>query len=237
MGPDWDWQLSVEVYGRKLQGIIAELFVLMGMAGGQVPKTVSRAQRLAVLEILRPAEAALRRVIVMAMLGIGVIDGVRKRRARPAPRKMPLKDAPRGEADRAPVFPLFDPRMWLGGILRPRKRRRGPGPRITVVGVDRYVPYVPPPLPLSDDTLDAASLVRRLRAMQAALDDIPAQARRLARLIARRKARAKPGVVRPMRYARPPGHRAGGKRDVDEILADCQYLALFAMYEAERAAG
>jgi len=232
LGPDWDWQLSVTVYRGKLREVVAGLFVMLGMVEGRVPETVLRRVRLAVLEILRPAESALRRVIVMAALGIVVAAS----KGRKESGKRSAAGKSHSAPERAAVFALFDPRIWLGGLRRSRKGRRGPGPRITEIGVDRYVAYVPPPLPLPDDDVDAASLVRRLKAMRDALDDIPGQAQRLARLIARRRARARPGIVRPMRYARPPGYRARGKRPVDVILAECQYLALLAMDEAERAA-
>jgi hypothetical protein len=62
-----------------------------------------------------------------------------------------------------------------------------------------------------------------------ALDDLPRQARRLVRLQERRAAdpdlapavKFKP----PLRPGRPPGYRRKPVHEVDEILADCHWLA------------
>ena len=236
MGPDWDWQKSVEVYGAMLAVLLADLFVRLGMAvdGSGTPGTVTRMVRLSVLEVLRPLEAALRRVIVMAARGIALPDlpNLRKRATGP---KRKAGDRASAASDQPLPFPLFDPRMKLGMPPR-RKGRRGAGPRMTEIGVDTYVAYVPPPLPQPDDEMPVDMLARRMRGVMAALEDIPAQARRLTRAIARLKAKGS-SKQRPMRPGRPSGHRARGKRPIDLVLADCQYLALWALVDPVKGSG
>ncbi len=92
---------------------------------------------------------------------------------------------------RIPAFPLFDP---------PRRLRLGPArryvpahaaPRIMFPGITQPHRLPPPPPPPSpDDQISAAGVARRLAALAAALDDLPKQARRFARLKARMDAQA-----------------------------------------------
>ena len=223
----WDWGASVARYRREIAFLLSGLLASLGMAGGAVPRTVSRRRRLAVLSVLRPLEAALRRVIVMAMRQEGpVAPSVR--------RSPPDGSIPRGGKNRVmhvPALPLFDPRK------SPLPRRRHVAavrvPRISFFdGFDPPRPTVPSP----GDVLDAGALARRLLSAKAALADIPRQARRMARAIARREAAAaRPS--RPVRPARPPGHRHRGRRPVDFLLAETHQLACIALQGGMRAAG
>lgn len=88
-------------------------------------------------------------------------------------------------------------------------------------------------VPTPDDMLNAKRLCRRLLALQAALGDLPKQARRLARWEAKREAaRAKSGrYIRAMRHGRPPGYRARPRHPVDFVLGDCHALALYALHD------
>jgi hypothetical protein len=84
---------------------------------------------------------------------------------------------------------------------------------------------------------DATRLCRRLQALQAALRDVPAQARRLARWLARGEKLRQSGRwarVSPLRSGRPPGHRARNRHPVDEVLKDCHELALYSMANPEK---
>ena len=217
----WDWTASIERYSREIGVLLAGLFALMGMAGGAVShRTVSRRRRLEVLSVLRPLEAALRRVIVMALVDLP------DRGVRAVPRGAPpVAPVPAGGGDRPAPFALFDARRRVGIVRRTVPERRAP--RIWFFdGSDPPRETWTPPS--DDDVLDAGALVRRLLSAKAALSDIPAQARRMARAIARRRAAGRP-VLRPMRHARPPGHRADGKRPVDRVLAETHDLACIAM--------
>ncbi|HUQ37258.1 MAG TPA: hypothetical protein VM144_12865, partial [Aestuariivirga sp.] len=80
----------------------------------------------------------------------------------------------------------------------------------------------PPP---SDGLASAVRLTRRLQALKLALDDLPRQAKRLARWRVRRENAKTPKFKSPLRPGRPPGHRREPTHEVDEILTECHELA------------
>jgi hypothetical protein len=146
-----------------------------------------------------------------------------------------------GSQPRIPAFCLSDPRRYLGP---PRPRTCPPhlAPRIIFPGI--VEPHRLPPPPSAEDLIDATRLIRRISSLAAALDDLPAEARRFARLQARRKAIAarhpdRPRRVYPIRHTRPPGGRLyrydpdalhpKNIREVDEILAHAHALAMYAL--------
>jgi hypothetical protein len=109
-------------------------------------------------------------------------------------------------------------------------------PRILFPGI--AVPHALPPPPSRDDPVDATRLNRRLAALAAALDDIEGQAKRFARLQARRR-QSRSRRIWPLRPGRPPGGRLTRYdpsatrprrvREIDEILAHAHSLALVAL--------
>ncbi len=107
-------------------------------------------------------------------------------------------------------------------------------PRILFLGPDSRIddlwarPVAVPPPP-SDGTVSAARLNRRLQALKAALDDLPRQAKRLARWRQRREAMPGPVFKSPLRPGPPPGRRKRHIHEIDDILADCHWLAWDAM--------
>jgi hypothetical protein len=138
-------------------------------------------------------------------------------------------------------FQLFDPRKNFA----PRSSRRkfkGVLPRIRVIGHDPTVAAMwafraprpqpqPAPQPEDDGLVNAGPICRRLAALQAALGDLPRQAKRLARWRARRERQRKlrPTFVWPTRPGLPPGWREKPVREVDHVLRECHWLALHAM--------
>jgi hypothetical protein len=263
-----NWPLAIERNRAALVAVAAAVAALLG--GGDGP--VARSLRNAALALLRPAEAAARRLIVMAARGL-------KARLRP-PRPIPsgLAAVGRASGSRPPAFPLFDrPKRYrpAGVILRPEPRAI---PRIrtfwtpastqplvppsaisigsasaqpAVGAADRPAQPAPAPKPARPDPealVEAARLRLRLQALQAALADLPRQARRLARLRARiqlrleaRRASApKDGLWiaprQPMRIGRPPGWRLRPGRAVDLVLRECHALAMDAVRPAALAA-
>jgi hypothetical protein len=78
-------------------------------------------------------------------------------------------------------------------------------------------------------------LCRRLEALKRALQDIPRQAKRLARWRARQEQKQpststptlKP--LSPLREGLPPGYRKKPQHEVDDILAECHDLARLAL--------
>jgi hypothetical protein len=75
----------------------------------------------------------------------------------------------------------------------------------------------------------AERLSRRLQALKLALEDLPRQARRLARWRVRRETAKNPKFKSPLRPGPPPGHRRKKVHEVDEVLAECHWLARDAM--------
>ena len=225
-----DWNGVVEHNKEALKRILARLFGMAGMAAG-VGGTLSpgggegllrRARHSAVLRLLRPAESAVRRLIVVAARGM-VVKLPPPRPPKPKPMAPLLRSlgiavvlspadiaraakaaraaAARAARPRLPSLPLLDPLKRFG----PRRRYVPPhaAPRIWTLGMERR-PLPPPPSP--DDLIDAGRLGLRLQALASALDDLPAQARRFARWKARRDA----ALAREKDAA---GAQTGGFRD------------------------
>ncbi|MGB8819541.1 MAG: hypothetical protein WCC66_16630, partial [Rhizobiaceae bacterium] len=80
----------------------------------------------------------------------------------------------------------------------------------------------------AETPLDATHLGQRLNAILRALDNIPRQARRLARWRVKRDAAmnaAKPTRLSPMRPGLPPGWRQRQLHEIDDVLKECHGLA------------
>jgi hypothetical protein len=75
----------------------------------------------------------------------------------------------------------------------------------------------------------AERLTRRLHALKLALEDLPRQARRLARWRVRRENAPSPKFKSPLRPGHPPGHRRKPVHQVDAVLAECHGLACYAL--------
>jgi hypothetical protein len=75
----------------------------------------------------------------------------------------------------------------------------------------------------------AERLTRRLHALKLALEDLPRQARRLARWRVRRENAQNPKFKSPLRPGHPPGYRRKPVHQVDAVLAECHGLACYAM--------
>ena len=198
--------------------IVAGLFALLGLTGGMVIGRIPRALHRAVLRILRPAESAVRRLIVVLARGVAV----KAREPRPAPTG--LGHASAGQQRLS--FRLFDARPPLRLATRPAKTGPRPQPRITFFGDGevRRISLTPEPAS-KDEHVEAASLVRRLAAVQAALADLPRQAQRLARALARRQRLPRLRFKGPLRPGHAPGFRRRPLREVDHLLYRCDWLA------------
>jgi len=226
---DWNWEESIEVNGKALRWIVTVLFAMAGLVSDAVVETLPRRVHRAIVHVLYPAESALRRLILVAtrigttgppdMAWAGLDRRARRDKARSRGKR-------KGGGDVVPAFPLCDPRKPAGPPRR--KTVPGPGPRIRHLD-DPHDPAYDRTVPMPDDPVRATALVLRLLALKAALDDLPAQVRRMKRLLARR-GRKWPD---PLRRRRPPGHREGGREWIDEVLANCQTLALWALYDPE----
>jgi hypothetical protein len=216
----FDWVRALERNREALRGIVATLFAMLAVVGEATEVRLSHAMHRAVLRVLRPAESAVRRLIVIAARGL-LVKAV-------APRPMPAMPVAKGGASRV-TFRLFDPRKRFESLRQDVPPRFLP--RIHVFGADPRVAAlwaaakVRRPAPSPDGLVNGQCIVRRLQALKAALDDLPHQARRLVRARARRAKVPSLKLKSPLRPGRPPGHRKVMSHEVDEILTECHGLA------------
>ena len=212
-----DWALVIEKNRAALLGILSQLFALAGLNGDT--KRLSRPVYRAILRLLRPAESALRRLIIIAARDI----------KRPAPRI--ATDLPEFSQFRStcaqslPRFRLIDPRKRFGASAGQHFAKIPP--RISVPGIcDPHFATGIKARP-EDRAMNAKNIARRLHAMQYALDDLPRQARRLVRHEAARLSQGieKPPRLTPIRPGLPPGYRKRRPHMVDDILFETDLLA------------
>jgi hypothetical protein len=241
-----NWAETIERNCQALARIVAALAAMAGLAE-RLPMQVYRT----ILRGLRPAESAVRRLIVIAARGLKVdLPPDRpKRQARPD------GQAPAGKRERKRggrvSFQLFDTRkrIPLKPGLREVVQKEEPRPYLFAEPEPRYaniqdgsvvLPWLKPPPPADPapapvqppppdpGTIDATRLGRRLAAVAAALADMPGQALRFARWQARReriKLTRPTAFTSPLRIGRPPGLRKKPRDEVELVLKECHALA------------
>jgi hypothetical protein len=254
-----DWDMVIGRQGGALRRILAALVAMvrsgsrsetkspgMGFSSERTPEaiaegigepaTLPRHLHRAVLRLLRPAESAARRLVVVVARGmpLPVLPPSRK------PLRAPVVLSGRvvtlshlglaGGSAPPPRRPRPAFSLPLTDRLSVQNRRRSvPGralPRIWSPGMARPVPVPPPPSP--GDPIDATRLMHRLRALGRALDDLPGQAVRLLRWKARRARAAAAGLRRrasPLRPGRAPGSLRRPRHEVHDVLKDLHYFA------------
>ena len=223
--------LSIERNRKPLLRIVATLFAMIGLAEGNTVERLSSPVYRAVLRLLRPAESAVRRLIVVAARGL-TLNPPRPRVARA--KLVGIARKGRGRV----TFRLFDPRQRFGSAFGHHRHRislaRRPEPRLRVIDVGfdprvplflRSPPIVPEPPPAPDGTVSAARLSRRLAAIKLALEDLPRQARRYVRWQAKPAETRRPQLASALRAGAPPGFRNKPVHEVDDILTECDWLA------------
>ncbi|MCR5857568.1 hypothetical protein [Mesorhizobium sp. J428] len=274
-GSDWesgiDWDGVIERNVRLLGPIVATLCVMAGLAlssplvGEDGPARQGEAEALAgpgegdlspsptlprrwhraVYRLLRAAEAAVRRLIIVVgrdMVAAEPVLAPLKTSSGPLVTHIPVRPglglacaAPAevpAEPDRTRklAFCLLDP---LPDPTRPPFMMRSCGvPRISVPGWTPLFSVAPRHEPSPNDPIDAGYLRRRVDALSRALADLPRQALRLARWRARcealRKARRLHRVA-PLRPGRAYGLRRPAsprpEHPIDDILRDLHYFA------------
>jgi hypothetical protein len=221
-----DWARAIERNSEALVGIVEALFAMLGLVGSATVSRIPQPLHSAVLRVLRPAESAVRRLIIIAARGLVM---------KPVPsRPMPAKPITGKGGNSRPSFQLFDPRKNFAAPHRRVFARIAP--RIHIFGNDPRVAALwpapqpaPDPAPPPDGLVNAQRLSRRLQALKLALDDLPRQARRLARWRVRRENVPSLKFKSPLRPGPPPGHRKKKVHEVDEVLAECHWLAWNAM--------
>jgi hypothetical protein len=236
-----DWTLAIARNREALQRIVAALFALAGLANGAAFAVLPRQTYRAILLVLRPAESAVRRLIVIAAHGLSI-------KANPS-RSMPIGLTPSKGQARAPAFTLIDPLKRFAPFSQTDEDKpnafafvedeeeendhfeNASIPRISVPGFFNPTFHAPASDPAPNDLINAARLSRRLDALMRALSDLPKQARRLARWQARRdlalqsSAPRKPRRLSAIRPGSPPGSRHR-HHEVDHVLRECHLLML-----------
>jgi hypothetical protein len=218
-----DWNIVISRNHALLLRIVAELFAMARSVDVARPATLPRHIYNAIMLILRPAESAVRRLIIIAARGL-VLKAKTSR-----PISAGAFSISSAGLTRVPRFALldplkqFDPDMWNQDV----------DPAATMYLVEADDPAVAyrqaqrAALPVN-----AALLFNRLRAMRLALNDLPRQARRLARWRARRDMVLKSGApfrptrMSPFRPGPPPGYRRKELHQVDAVLKDVHYFAV-----------
>ena len=225
-GQSINWARAIARNRDALLRIVAALFAMAGLGEGDSVATLPRRLRNQVLRILRPAEAAVRRLVIIAArdLVVVVVPARRKQAAKPS-----TTTTTTGNPAAVPALPLIDSLKRFE--IRPRRRRAKSFPRITFIGLTEPTPIPDRWIPSPDDLVDAAPLGRRLAALKRALDDLDGHAQRFARWKAKRDL----GLNRsprfnPMRPGRPPGYRKRAFHAVDDVLRECHALA----FDAQR---
>lgn len=216
---------------QALKVIVAQLFAVLAVYGGvqgpEVSFRVPRSVHATILRVLRPAESALRRLIVIAARHVKVETApvMSPPGEVSPPGKRPVTGARRS---RRLVFQLFDPRMRLGqrhvtyASIVPRVSFIAPDPPFTPLAVrpvDRSRETEP------EQQIGVRRMCLRLQTLTAALEDLPKQARRLAVWRLRRETAKRPTFISPLRPGRPPGFRKVPMFDVDLVLEDCHKYA------------
>ena len=208
-----DWDRVLERNTLALLRLVGALFALLASArfagaGLMVPRHVWRS----ILLVLRPAEAAARRLIFIAARTLShaaLMLRTHSARAAPTP-----AERPSGAVPVAPVFRLIDPMKRFAFDFDDED------------GFCEGLAHVDGP-DLDATPINAAAVHLRLRALSRALADLPAQAQRLARWTARRDAILTAGRatrISPIRPGLPPGWRERAIHEVDPLLRECHRL-------------
>ncbi len=112
-----DWDHAIKRNSEVLAGIVETLFVMLGLVGEATVSRIPWPAYRAVLRVLRPAESALRRLIVVAARGVVVAPAVSR------PKSTRRVKTKKGGTSRL-SFQLFDPQTR---IVLPRRRRSPSG--------------------------------------------------------------------------------------------------------------
>ena len=203
-----DWEKAIERNEIALLRIVSAMFALLLDArlpgsGLMIPRRVWRA----ILIVLRSAEAAVRRLIIIAA-----------RHLKPVSVKLRGPNLPstfsafaQNPVPLAPAFNLFDP---LKTFHFSEDEAESNTSSSNQTGFDTT-------------PVNAIPLHNRLRALRHALADLSKQAARLARFNARRDAllqAGRPTRISLMRPGLPPGWRERSRYEVDPVLSECHRL-------------
>jgi hypothetical protein len=157
-----DWDLAIKRNSEALKAIIESLFAMLGLAGEATMTRIPQPLYRTVLLVLRPAESALRRLIIIAARGVVV----KVAPSRPMPKGQVIG---KGGQSRLSSFQLYDTRKNFPELRQHRVKYAKHPPRIHFFGPDSRVDDLwPAPQPVakspspSDGLVNAQRLSRRL---------------------------------------------------------------------------
>ena len=233
-----DWDRAISRNRTNLLRIVAALFFYAGLDEGGADVVPRRVWRRIVL-LLRPAEAAARRLIILAASGI-TLPPLSPLAAGSEGRVETRGSTPQSRSDRggnsisAPDTPLCrlvptsPPQGGRVALFRLTDLPR----RFDIEAWNNGRPFPEGGFELADadEEVNARPLSRRILSLKAALDDIEGHAKRLARWKAR-QARLPVTVRRfsPIRRGHPPGHCKRPTHEIDDILSELHDLAAYAL--------
>ncbi len=211
-----DWPLVIHRNRAALLTIIVALMASLGLVGGGRLTVLPYFIYHRALRILRPAESAVRRLIMFAAHEMAL----RGFKLRPARRdglaEFLVFSRPNSQSDeRLPAFNLIDPLKIFG--------REAPDMDGFYAGEYSDAPDKTP--------VSAASLGLRILALKHALENLPKQARRLARWYEQRDlaySQNLPHRYSPMRPGPAPASEKRKTHEIDEVLLECHLLAIYA---------
>jgi hypothetical protein len=213
-----DWELAIHRNRQALITIIVALMTSLGLVDGAMLKRLPGNLYRKALLIIRPAEAAVRRLIMMAALQLGP----KQFRARPQHSSHPdFASFARSNNETIPNFNLIDPLKSFGEQT----------PDFEILGNSYHQFLEDNDIPSVTTRVCALTLSRRLLALKHALDTLPKQAKRLARWHAARDAalqNRRPHRLSPLRPGTPVGLPKSKRSEVQEVLLECHLLAIHA---------
>ena len=155
-----DWNFAIERWRVPLLGHVIGLFAMIGLTEGVTIERLSKPLYREVLQILRAAESAVRRLIVAAARDIVVEPRAQASGAGEAQSLQQDKGQADGEAKpkrkRGFLFNLFDPPNRSRKFSGRRHKRPKFEPRITVIDYDPRIPLflrsqAPAPAPVVEE--------------------------------------------------------------------------------------
>ena len=218
-----DWPLVITRNRTALLTIIVALMGVLGVLGGGRLTTLPHFLYHRALAIIRPAESAVRRLIVIVAHEMA-LRGIKLRAARRDGLDeflFALRPSVRLEPA-IPAFNLIDP-LKLFGRDAPDCDEFGDGFDVSSEAENGENQDRTP--------IPAASLHARLLALKHALDNLPRQAKRLARWYGQREAayaQNLPHRYSPIRPGYPPASKRRRTDEIDEVLHECHTLAMYA---------
>lgn len=206
-----DWPLAIDKNRERLMRIVIALMASLGLVKGGMLTTLPRLLYRKALLILRPAEAAVRRLIMMAAYELEL----RQVRLRPRRKNVTRQNDFSFASSLKQSLPSFN-------LIEPLKSFEFETPDFSSFGAtfsgNEY----------NFSSIAAGQLGSRVLALKNALDNIQSQARRLARWYQARDLALKqnrPHRLSPMRPGLPPSYRFKPVREVEDVLLDCHSLA------------